>query len=111
MRLINGDRLLMKLKQNRLLFLKACGDFSSFSEKDKSRVDEIDNCIAEIVNAPTIDPEELRPKGRWIVLDECSNAGVYCSNCHKAVYKEHYKNVKIKSNYCPKCGAKMEVEQ
>ena len=45
--------------------------------------------------------------GRWIVLDECANAGVYCSVCNKKVYKECYANVKAKSNYCPHCGADM----
>ena len=49
--------------------------------------------------------------GRWYVLDECSNAGAYCSVCHKKVYKECYGNCKMKSAYCPNCGAKMEKEQ
>ena len=50
--------------------------------------------------------------GEWKLLDECSNAGVYCSICHKAVYRESawYKNVHIKSKYCPNCGAKMDKE-
>ena len=28
--------------------------------------------------------------GHWISLTECANAGVYCSVCHKKVYKEDY---------------------
>lgn len=48
---------------------------------------------------------------KWIVLDDCSNAGVYCSNCHKKVYKIDYPNtMKVKSKYCPNCGAKMDQE-
>lgn len=54
---------------------------------------------------PTIDPVV---HGEWITLDECSNAGVYCSKCKKKVYKENYANVNPKSNYCPNCGAKMD---
>ena len=48
--------------------------------------------------------------GEWRLLDECSNAGVYCSVCHKAVFRENawYKNVHIKSKYCPNCGARMD---
>jgi hypothetical protein len=46
--------------------------------------------------------------GYWTVLDECANAGAYCSVCHKKVYKECYGNCKMKSKYCPNCGAKME---
>lgn len=52
--------------------------------------------------------------GRWISLTECSNAGVYCSVCTKKVYKEDYawcnKKNKVRSNYCPNCGAKMDLE-
>ncbi len=71
---------------------------------------EYRNSVLRIVdNAPTIDPESLRAKGRWHLLDECSNAGVYCSVCNKKVYKEQYANQKLKSPYCPNCGAKMEV--
>src|SRR5574344_327777 len=51
-------------------------------------------------------------RGEWVLLDECSNAGVYCSICHKAVYRESawYKNVHIKSKYCPNRGCKMDKE-
>lgn len=48
--------------------------------------------------------------GHWTLLDECSNAGVYCSNCHKNVYKTDYANQKIKSKYCPNCGSIMDEE-
>ena len=55
---------------------------------------------------------EDRPKGKWIILDDCSNEGVYCSECHKKVFKIDYSNtVKIRSNYCPNCGADMREEQ
>jgi hypothetical protein len=46
--------------------------------------------------------------GRWTVLDECANDGVYCSCCHKKVYKLPYANQRLNSQYCPNCGAKME---
>ena len=50
--------------------------------------------------------------GRWISLTECANAGVYCSVCNKKVYKEDYawsnKRIKMRSNYCPNCGARMD---
>ena len=46
--------------------------------------------------------------GRWILLDECSNEGFYCSRCHKKVYRKDYANQKVKSNYCPNCLAKMD---
>ena len=61
--------------------------------------------------APTIDVAPVR-HGRWISLTDCSNAGVYCSVCHKKVYKEDYaicnRKNKLRSDYCPNCGAKMD---
>lgn len=49
--------------------------------------------------------------GKWFLLDDCANAGVYCSVCTKKVYKENYANQKIKSPYCPNCGARMDLEE
>ena len=49
--------------------------------------------------------------GHWVSVTDCANAGVYCSVCHKKVYKEDYawcnRKNKLRSNYCPNCGAKM----
>ena len=62
---------------------------------------------------PVADVAPVR-HGRWISLTECSNAGVYCSVCHKKVYKEDYaicnRKNKLRSDYCPNCGAKMDSE-
>ena len=52
--------------------------------------------------------------GRWISLTECANEGVYCSICKKKVWKSDYawcskkSRNKLRSNYCPNCGAKMD---
>ena len=46
--------------------------------------------------------------GEWHLLKDCANEGVYCSVCSKKVYKTDYANQKIKSAYCPNCGAKMD---
>ncbi len=51
---------------------------------------------------------EKRPIGHWNLLDGCSNEGVYCSVCNKKVYKKYYVNQKVKSRFCPNCGAKMD---
>lgn len=61
------------------------------------------NALVDLIdNQPTIDPESLRPRGRWKdacyyhdcpLCYECSNCGL------KLMYKP---------NYCPHCGAKME---
>ena len=83
MRLIDADRMKEELLWGNV-FLPAI--------QTNTLVDLIDN-------QPTIDPESLRPSGRW------DDAGyvVWCSNCGEP-YLPAYKSYK----YCPNCGAKME---
>ena len=58
---------------------------------------------AEIIDRqPTIDPESLRPRGRW--KDACYYHDCpLCYECSHCGLKLMYK-----PNYCPHCGAKME---
>lgn len=59
-------------------------------------------------DAPTIDPEELRPKGRW----EMRGGKLYCTHCGKraAVARDSEDFWYTKGTpACPNCGAKMEV--
>lgn len=57
-------------------------------------------------HTPTIDPESLRPKGRWIEHEWAEEengllvSNFECSKCHIWESKT--------SDYCPNCGAKME---
>lgn len=117
MRLIDADALRQEIFFN---------DYSPLKIDDNSNA--LGNEILRIIdNAPTIDDlseysdklwkqayergkAEARPQGEWFLLDECSNEGVYCSNCHKKVYRVEYANQKVKSNYCPNCGADMREE-
>ena len=72
-------------------------------------IDMILNAILH--HTPTVDAVEV-VHGHWVSLTECANAGVYCSVCNKKVYKEDYawcnRKNKLRSNYCPNCGAKMD---
>lgn len=56
----------------------------------------------------------VQKRGYWTSLTDCANAGVYCSVCHKKVYKEDYarcsRKNKLRSDYCPHCGSKMMPE-
>lgn len=64
---------------------------------------------------PTIDPESLRPTGRWILTNE-DYEYLTCSVCGNAYYTgaETYSRAQDHLTYaggyryCPRCGAKME---
>lgn len=47
--------------------------------------------------------------GKWKILDECANEGVYCSECHKKIFKLEFSPTMKWRNfkYCPNCGADM----
>ena len=64
----------------------------------------------DIENAPTIVPVK---HGRWLQTDAWPH-NVYCSECHKTVAQAHWKiwqDGSFVRNYCPNCGAQMEVEK
>lgn len=90
--------------------------------------------LTNIVNAPTISPDSLRPKGRWILTaheERCNcrwNVTAECSECHhdkgeiyagfvcglrkdlaEEVILESAESVKL-DNFCPNCGADMRED-
>lgn len=73
-----------------------CYEIEEVTENDVLYVELLD-VVKMVQAAPTIDPESLRPKGRW------KGAGFgdyYCSLCTEEVSGNKY-------NYCPNCGADM----
>ncbi len=109
---ISRKSIKQKLQEHHDFFVNAYGGFSNLPQNDKSRVDEIINCIAMVVNEPSVTPQEPR-KGHWISHREhCENLGVipsglgayeWCSNCDCGIdvrewHRNHY-------NYCPNCGS------
>lgn len=52
---------------------------------------------------------EALETGHWVALENCSNAGVYCSECHTKIF-DHYPIKKKLSYFCPHCGTRMEGE-
>lgn len=52
-RLIDADALKTKLNNIHDFLLGDC-EFSELAMSDKARIDELINCIAEVVNAPTV---------------------------------------------------------
>lgn len=62
----------------------------------------VTGAVHEIIDRqPTIDPESLRPHGKW-VKDQFSYRYL-CTNCKMTL--PEWLGV---FNYCPSCGAKME---
>ena len=82
-------------------------DMNGITDWGKGYMDAIHDVMEHVNFMPTIEPNTVK-HGSWFLLDECSNAGVYCSVCHKKVYKTDYANQKVKSKYCPNCGAIMD---
>ena len=79
---------------------------------EKKRVDEITNCIAEVVNAPTIEPK----RGEWIekskaeyktVGDHCYKRSYCCRECSYCGYERGDNDPNKDTNFCPNCGADM----
>lgn len=78
---------------------------------DCTSIDCLDCIIEEAIkNAPTIKAKPV-VHAHWFLLDDCANEGVYCSACTKKVYKTDYANQKLKSKYCPNCGAQMDEKE
>ena len=102
MRLIDGDALKERYESHRNLYCKNRIEFKLLSEKDKARVDELDNCIADILNAPTI---EERKKGKWIdegfYADGHGAHALRCSECGGHIIEYDA------DPFCKWCGADM----
>lgn len=60
-----------------------------------------------IEDAPTIDPESLRPHGKWVRDGDF----LVCLNCESEINVKNSLGVENKKNYCPNCGAKMDLEE
>ena len=73
--------------------------------------DRLDYSFEDVADHLISNGVTVQECGYWVSLIDCANAGVYCSVCHKKVYKEDYawcnRKNKLRSDYCPHCGAKM----
>ena len=100
MRLIDAEALLIKLSR-----------MIDYCKKD-SKVNGLTALFQvgdAIMDCPTVEAKPV-VHAHWFLLDDCANEGVYCSACTKKVYKTDYANQKLKSKYCPNCGAQMDEE-
>lgn len=72
----------------------------------------LDAVLLEIRRAPTIDPENLRPHGRWEKSEDgyCGLALLECSLCRGECFDIDEDIELLNYRYCPNCGAKMDLE-
>ena len=70
-----------------------------------------DSCLGLIADHLIANSVTVQEFGHWVTLEDCSNEGVYCSVCHKKVYRHDYalcnRKNKLRSAYCPNCGCRM----
>ena len=59
----------------------------------------VDDMLSEVLDAPAADVEQVR-RGRW---KRYSTTMMECSLCGKHTARHKF-------NYCPNCGAKMDLE-
>ena len=88
------------------------------AREDKNQFFHLDEITQEIFDAPTIDPESPRPKGRWVDQkwnDMWQSMTATCSHCLKRgevrVKTNEYGMRVIDSAFCPNCGADMRGEE
>lgn len=77
--LISRQAMIDKMRRHRALFCKNRVEFIALPKDEKARVDEIDNCIADLINAPSTDPER-----KWIPVTEAlpEEKGEYLVSYH-----------------------------
>ena len=97
---ISRQRLLNDLKE----LIVVWGKYPVMAEPIKG----IGTAIGYAAAIPSVTPE--RKMGKWILLEECANAGYYCSECRKRVVKEGWSGTVKKIKFCPNCGADMRKE-
>ena len=111
-RLIDGNEVISKLKSHKDFIIESYGEFRNLPNSLKYRCDEIDSCIAEIINAPTF---EMAFNGRWIYGEnDDGQDGIFCSECKHFVpwaYEYYDKSDDLINDNprCPHCGARMNV--
>ena len=69
----------------------------------------LEDMIGAVIEAPTVSPDEVRGVGKWIRISgfhldhEYHPARYQCDQC------KHFVDSGDDKNYCPNCGARMEV--
>ena len=84
---ISRKSIKQKLQEHHDFFVNAYGGFSNLPQNDKSRVDEITNCIAMVVNEPSITPQE--PK----FIAKSDGTIEQIKNCNGCVFRKEWEKI------------------
>ena len=84
-----------------------------YDQYDNGYTDAMDRVDDWLDEQPTIDPESLRPHGRWEKSEDgyCGLALLECSLCRGECFDIDEDIELLNYRYCPNCGAKMDAEE
>ena len=101
--LIDRQAMINMMRRHRAIFCKNRIEFMALSKDEKARVDEIDNCIVDLVNAPSAKPKQKKEKWQRRKGSDCWE----CSQCHAVLEND---DLKMHNFYfCYHCGANMQT--
>lgn len=98
---IDREAVRSKLQEHYDFFVSAWGSWDGISPKEKARADEIQSCIAVVINTPAADVAPV-VHGEWKITK--SGAIYFCSCCEYFAMPRESREWK----FCPRCGAKMD---
>ena len=101
---ISRKSLKHKLQEHHDFFVNAYGGFSNLPQNDKSRVDEITNCIAMVVNEPPVIPQEP------FINKPCVSSGV-CEHDKQMVLDKIKEDIQFIKDKCLPNNIAEEYEQ
>lgn len=97
-RAIDADAL---LKQNPFTKIGGC-----LSEYNEGFLDCAEEAREAVKNAPTINPDCLRPHGWWVDIYRLEVKPEWVCRCSLCGCPQDFKH-----HYCPNCGAKMDGKE
>lgn len=107
MRLIDANALIRKLHDKyRKIDNGRTFRQESIPVMDGMRMGELEYCIGLVQCEPIIEAEPVR-HGRWVYGEDVD---IQCSECGKDAMSDWMKYTQVYSNYCPHCGAKMDLK-
>lgn len=119
--IVNGWNDVAKKNLDEAKTLMASGNYSDYNAGviKEGVANLISGLADDLIKAPAVDPETLRPVGLWTLEGNDDDVGCsyFCSNCGKSVDEDCFFPSAIPGltgtefkplKYCPYCGAKMK---